>query len=262
MRSGDSGKNPRHIRRQALARAGNRCQWCGRKPEPGNRSTRLEVDHIIPQWAGGPTRPDNLQVLCRACHHRKTVVDTYWLENQRRVRRREKLVARLIQRGWEAEEAQRWSWWTYPPYGYGPQDPVAAKKWLRRHPVLWRQFMPPSGYRRSLPAPLDSGSRPVMRVSDGPLDADALDCIHRRAVIRWLHRRQPNPETGPWWVPPRGHYRRWTADKLLAYIHGEEVELLREDGTRIWLGRGNLWESTAGWPIHSSATISWRTQDW
>ena len=54
------------IRRRILDRDGWRCRHCGR---PG----RLEVDHIRPLWKGGaPYDGDNLQVLCRGCHIRKT----------------------------------------------------------------------------------------------------------------------------------------------------------------------------------------------
>ena len=31
-----------------------------------------EFDHIIPLWAGGKDHEDNLQLLCYACHGRKT----------------------------------------------------------------------------------------------------------------------------------------------------------------------------------------------
>jgi 5-methylcytosine-specific restriction protein A len=45
------------------------CQACGWRLMPG---TRWEVDHIVPLALGGTDTPDNLQVLCSACHGSKT----------------------------------------------------------------------------------------------------------------------------------------------------------------------------------------------
>ena len=56
----------RAVRRRVLIRDGWRCTECGR---PG----RLEVDHRVPLERGGdPWELDNLQSLCRDCHHGKT----------------------------------------------------------------------------------------------------------------------------------------------------------------------------------------------
>jgi 5-methylcytosine-specific restriction protein A len=56
--------------RLALFLAANgQCQACVWPLTPG---TRWEVDHIIPVALGGSRRPDNLQVLCAACHGSKT----------------------------------------------------------------------------------------------------------------------------------------------------------------------------------------------
>ena len=46
----------------------------------GRTTAAEEVDHIIPLHKGGADTDDNLQCLCRAHHHRKTVLergDTY-----------------------------------------------------------------------------------------------------------------------------------------------------------------------------------------
>jgi 5-methylcytosine-specific restriction protein A len=50
-------------------RARGTCQACGWRLTPG---TRWEVDHILPRALGGRDSPENLQVLCRACHGGKT----------------------------------------------------------------------------------------------------------------------------------------------------------------------------------------------
>ena len=56
----------RLVRKVVLARDGWRCRKCGK---PG----RLEVDHIVPLHKGcDPWARDNLQVLCRSCHFKKT----------------------------------------------------------------------------------------------------------------------------------------------------------------------------------------------
>ena len=55
----------RTLRRRILDAANWRCASCGRY---GN-----EVDHVVPLDRGGdPWDPENLQVLCRGCHIRKT----------------------------------------------------------------------------------------------------------------------------------------------------------------------------------------------
>lgn len=51
-------------RAEVLARAGRRCEACG-------RLGRLEVHHRQALENGGaPYAPDNLQALCRDCHQR------------------------------------------------------------------------------------------------------------------------------------------------------------------------------------------------
>ena len=52
-------------RKRAIAKAGRRCQRCGR---PGRlMARRLEAHHPIPLSAGGaPDQP--LEVVCRECH--------------------------------------------------------------------------------------------------------------------------------------------------------------------------------------------------
>jgi 5-methylcytosine-specific restriction endonuclease McrA len=63
---GYRGRRWEHTRRQALARANNRCQRCGA------RST-LVIHHRDEQGMEGERAhdPDNLTVLCRSCHGRE-----------------------------------------------------------------------------------------------------------------------------------------------------------------------------------------------
>ncbi|WP_326827418.1 HNH endonuclease [Streptomyces sp. NBC_01751] len=52
-------------RARTLVRDRFTCQQCGARKE-------LEVDHIVPVARGGSWEPDNLWVLCKPCHKRKT----------------------------------------------------------------------------------------------------------------------------------------------------------------------------------------------
>lgn len=53
---------PNWVLRAVFARAGNRCERCGR------RGGRLHVHHLKPVSDGGVNRVDTLLVLCEACH--------------------------------------------------------------------------------------------------------------------------------------------------------------------------------------------------
>lgn len=54
---------PPRIRRQVLARDGNRCQGVG-----CDHTTYLEIHHRLPHSQGGRTIPENLVTLCSRCH--------------------------------------------------------------------------------------------------------------------------------------------------------------------------------------------------
>ena len=54
---------PPKLRESIFARARNRCE------SPGCGNTRfLEIHHVIPRARGGTNAPENLRVLCSACH--------------------------------------------------------------------------------------------------------------------------------------------------------------------------------------------------
>ena len=60
------GKRWSLLRRRVLDRDRWRCRLCG-------GVGRLEVDHRVPEYAGGSLwDPANLQALCRGCHIAKT----------------------------------------------------------------------------------------------------------------------------------------------------------------------------------------------
>ena len=54
-------------RRQVRARSNNVCALCHTVT-----SHDCHIDHIKPRWCGGSNDPFNLQVLCAACHAKKT----------------------------------------------------------------------------------------------------------------------------------------------------------------------------------------------
>jgi 5-methylcytosine-specific restriction endonuclease McrA len=39
---------------------------------------KIEIDHIVPLFAGGKNEEVNMQFLCRTCHKKKSATD-YWL---------------------------------------------------------------------------------------------------------------------------------------------------------------------------------------
>lgn len=55
----------------------SRCFFCSRKKEQLGERETLELDHITPVSEGGEDRPENLQVLCTACHKLRHHRETY-----------------------------------------------------------------------------------------------------------------------------------------------------------------------------------------
>lgn len=64
---------PKRVR-ELLVRQDSRCPIC-KKPLTELNSSTWEVDHIKPKFAGGLDRYDNLQLLHKECHEKKTVQD-------------------------------------------------------------------------------------------------------------------------------------------------------------------------------------------
>jgi hypothetical protein len=59
---------PRDILLKVVRRDNYLCQVCHQHV----RDDEIEIDHIIPHARGGPTRPDNLRLLCRKCNREKS----------------------------------------------------------------------------------------------------------------------------------------------------------------------------------------------
>lgn len=61
---------PYWMKQEVYVRDGGRCQHCGISEEDLRKSTGypMEYDHITPYSWGGPTRADNLQLLCPTCN--------------------------------------------------------------------------------------------------------------------------------------------------------------------------------------------------
>ena len=60
---------PVALRRLVIARADNRCEYCG-IPQTGQVAT-FHIDHIIPVVADGKTTAENLALACVSCSLRK-----------------------------------------------------------------------------------------------------------------------------------------------------------------------------------------------
>lgn len=60
---------PITLRRLAVERANNRCEYCGIS-QLGQVATS-HIDHIVPVVAGGSTSPENLALACVSCSLRK-----------------------------------------------------------------------------------------------------------------------------------------------------------------------------------------------
>ena len=59
---------PRDIMLKVVRRDNYICQICHQHVP----DDEIEIDHIIPHAKGGPTRPDNLRLLCRKCNRKKS----------------------------------------------------------------------------------------------------------------------------------------------------------------------------------------------
>lgn len=58
-------KRKKYLRQQIETRDGRNCYHC-------KLSKKLELDHIVPLYAGGDWDLENLQLLCTECHVKKT----------------------------------------------------------------------------------------------------------------------------------------------------------------------------------------------
>lgn len=93
-----------------LARARDRCEHCGRRPDQGHP---LDVHHIVPFREGGQTTIDNLMALCHGCH----------MAEHARMRRAEQ----------DSAEAPS-LWWRTPSRPHGPSDRrIKAERSERTH---------------------------------------------------------------------------------------------------------------------------------
>lgn len=63
--STDTDHIPAHVRRAVWERDGGRCQWRLASGETCGSTYRLEIDHITPRAAGGPSTVENCRILCK-----------------------------------------------------------------------------------------------------------------------------------------------------------------------------------------------------
>jgi hypothetical protein len=64
--SSDPDCVPAHVRRSVWERDGGRCQWRMANGQICGSTHRLEIDHILPRAAGGPSTVENCRILCDA----------------------------------------------------------------------------------------------------------------------------------------------------------------------------------------------------
>ena len=64
-RMGVSWSKWRKIRRQVIARDGNKCSYCGCETD------KIAIDHIVPLYQGGTSDLSNLTVACTPCNSSK-----------------------------------------------------------------------------------------------------------------------------------------------------------------------------------------------
>lgn len=57
------------LRALVRSRAGDACEYC-HMPQRFYRA-RFQIEHVIAQQHGGPTRPDNLALACQHCNRHK-----------------------------------------------------------------------------------------------------------------------------------------------------------------------------------------------
>lgn len=64
---------PAALKRQLWQRAQGTCEWVGAQGQKCESNWALQVDHVCDYALGGPTVVENLQLLCRAHHQRKSI---------------------------------------------------------------------------------------------------------------------------------------------------------------------------------------------
>ncbi|MGB4803472.1 MAG: HNH endonuclease signature motif containing protein [Anaerolineae bacterium] len=64
-----SARIPRSLREQIAAEGGHRCGYCLTSQD--HTAMPMELEHIIPRAAGGPTERDNLWLACPLCNGHK-----------------------------------------------------------------------------------------------------------------------------------------------------------------------------------------------
>lgn len=74
----------RALKREVIARDGNRCAGCG---EPGERRP-LQLAHILGAAEGGTDTLGNVRLLCAPCHAPETLAESNRAKARRAARRR------------------------------------------------------------------------------------------------------------------------------------------------------------------------------
>lgn len=79
----DNAMPPPGVRLRIFERAGGQCYLSGRKIAAHEK---WELDHIVPLWAGGENRENNLAPALMAAHRKKSAADKTQQAKERRKR--------------------------------------------------------------------------------------------------------------------------------------------------------------------------------
>ena len=99
---------PSSVKQAVRERANYICEY------PGCDNSAVEVDHIVPEGLGGLSTYDNAQLLCTACHARKTKLDSKMMIEADKKGGRIGQHARRKKRGGSSIPAKKNAW---PPKG-------------------------------------------------------------------------------------------------------------------------------------------------
>lgn len=99
---------PPSVKQAVRERANYICEY------PGCDNSAVDVDHIVPEGLGGPSTYENAQLLCTACHARKTKLDSKMMVKADKKGGRIGQYARRKKHGGSSIPAKKNAW---PPKG-------------------------------------------------------------------------------------------------------------------------------------------------
>jgi ATP-dependent helicase IRC3 len=89
------------IKRAVRARDGHRCLCCG-------STKRLQTDHVMPSYLGGPHTLENLQTLCASCNNNKNVNEFNFRRHTSPLNEPQPFILQTIPKSLDAGEMEEW----------------------------------------------------------------------------------------------------------------------------------------------------------